>query len=241
MPLPSDLLRLNQAISRLGYCSRRKADELILAGQVMVNDKKVLEFNTKVNVRTDKISINKNILESKPCTYILMNKPKDVITTCHDEKNRKSIVDLLPNDLKNLKPVGRLDRNSVGLIILTDDGYLANLITHPSRHIPKTYWVKINGHIKANELKALANGIELSDGLTSPAQVGLIEYSKLYSVIEITLTEGKNRQIRRMFEALGYDVKSLNRIRIGNLTIKNLKPGQFRYLTKSEINELVGH
>ncbi len=238
--MKNEFLRLNQAISRLGYCSRRKADELIESGKVLVNNQPISEFNYKVDVQVDKIKVNNQVLEIKPCTYLLFNKPKDIITTCQDDSQRKTIIDILPLEFKHLKPVGRLDRKTTGLIILTDDGYFANAITHPSRHIAKKYYVKVSGCLNHKKIQNLACGIQLEEGITSPAQVKLLSASKDFSTFEIEIFEGKNRQIRRMCEIIGHEVKALMRIGIGNLKLNSLKEGQYRFLSKSEINSLKG-
>lgn len=238
--MENEVLRLNQALSRLGLCSRRKADKLIESGQILINGKLASEFNIKVNIKFDKITISNEVLKAQRCSYIVVNKPKGIVTTRSDENNRMTIIDILPVNLRHLKPIGRLDKNSSGLILLTDDGYFANKITHPSNHIPKTYYVRVQGHLTSKSARQLATGIELDDCLTAPAQVHLISANKDYSEFEIVLTEGRNRQIRRMCEKIGHRIKILSRISIGGLQLNGLREGQFRFLNKQELNHLKG-
>jgi 23S rRNA pseudouridine2605 synthase len=226
-------LRLNRAIAATGICSRRDADELVKARRVKVNGVIVDDLSMQVDLAKDRIQVDGKPLYKKAYDYIVLYKPKGVVTTCDDEKGRRTVLDLLPPDLQHLKPVGRLDRDSEGMIILTNDGALAQTLTHPSHHIDKTYRVTVDGHIDQNALKTLSEGVRLSEGMTQRANV-----HSLLSTFVIVISEGRNRQIRRMCAKVGYNVLRLVRERIGALQLNLKEPGQWRQLMASEVSLL---
>ena len=230
-----NLERLQKIIARAGVCSRREAEKLISDGKVTVDGKIIRELGFKAD------SKQKIRVEGKPLTlndekiYILLNKPRGFVSTTHDERGRKTILDLIGIS-ERVYPVGRLDLNSEGLILLTNDGELTNLLIHPRFEVKKTYRAKISGEITEEKLDKLRAGIELDDGLTAPAEI----YRLDKDLIEITIHEGRNRQVRRMFAAIGCDVKRLKRIKFGNLTLEGVGVGKYRFLTASEVAELQG-
>lgn len=230
--------RLNQAIAKAGVCSRRAADRLISAGRVSVNGKIVVDFSLSIDPDGDELAIDGQAVSLKSFVYIAMNKPPGVVTTCSDEFGRTNILDLLPEKLRHLKPVGRLDMDSEGLIILTNDGELTQKITHPAHHLEKVYLVTVDGRISDKHLKQMSAGIILPEGRTLPAQTRLIKRTDEYSVFELMIKEGKNRQIRRMSAKLGYRVVRLLRVAIGGLQLGQMAPGAWRYLSRDEINWL---
>ncbi len=232
------LYRLNRAIALTGIASRRKADELIAAGKVMVNGVLTTDFSLLVDIDQDQIVVDGEEVVTRFHDYLLLNKPKDYVSTCDDERGRRTVLDLLPPELRHLKPVGRLDRDSEGLILLTNDGELAKLLTHPSHDVAKIYEVTVKGQMQAADYSALAKGIRLSDGVTRPAKVRKISANSHATTFEMQLYEGRNRQIRRMCAALGYDVNRLVRVAIGGLQLRQLPPGKWRRLTDSEISTL---
>ena len=219
--------RLNKYIASTGICSRRKADELILAGRVRVNDQKVelLGFHVR----------------EKDKFY----KPAGYITTADDEKNRKTIYDLIPEELHHLKPVGRLDKDSTGLIILTNDGEFINEMTHPSIKVPKVYLVHIDGRFTAENAEKMLNGIVIEtdsgEKKTAYAETLPIEVNSKSSEIQVVLYQGINRQIRKMFAKLGFEVKSLKRIQHATLTLEGLKRGQIKAIKPKQVKELKGY
>lgn len=231
-------MRLNQAIARTGYCSRRKADELIAAGKVRVNGKVVQDFGIQIDPDEDDLVVEGKQLQFSHLIYVAMNKPPGVVTTMSDESGRETVIDLLPNKLRSLRPVGRLDMYSEGLLLLTNDGHFAQRLTHPSMHLYKTYELELRGTISDKHLKMMASGVELEDGKTLPAKVKLISRNKTYSEIEISIMEGRNRQIRRMCSLLGYSVVRLRRLGIGMLRLGLIPTGSWRYLTDAEVRLL---
>lgn len=230
-------MRLNKYIASSGICSRRKADELIESGVVSVNGKKITELGFQVENK-DKVFINNELIRPKKHEYFRFYKPTGYITTAEDEKDRKIIYDLLPPTMHNLKPVGRLDRDSSGLIILTNDGELINELTHPSIKVPKVYIVRVNGNVHLHHLEKMAQGIEIEKGKIAYADSTLIESSNKESTLQITLFQGLNRQIRKMFEIFGFEVISLKRIQHATITIEGLKKGQFKPIKPQQIKEL---
>jgi len=228
------LERLQKVIAHAGIASRRKAEELILSGNVQVNGKVVTELGIKVDPAKDIIRVNgKEVaIEEKKIT-ILLNKPTKVITSMTDPQGRTTVIDLL--DLKQrVYPVGRLDYDTEGLLLLTNDGELANRLMHPSYEIDKTYEVIIKGIPADSQLDRLRKGIRLEDGITSPAIVKRLEQKNHQTKIHITIHEGRNRQVRKMFEAIHFPVIRLKRIRYGFLTLKGVLPGNYRLLTEEE-------
>lgn len=229
--------RLNKYIASSGLCSRRKADELIESGVVQVNGKKVTELGYSVQNK-DKVFVNGKIIHPVKHEYYRFYKPAGYITTSDDEKGRKTIYDLLPENLHHLKPVGRLDRESTGLIILTNDGDLINDLTHPSVKVPKLYRVAINGKITQNDIDKMYKGIEIEPNKMAYAQVDVLEVDNTHTVMEILLYQGLNRQIRRMFEYLGFEVVSLKRIQHAIFNLDGLKRGEFKPIKPRQIKDL---
>lgn len=229
--------RLNKYIASSGICSRRKADELIEAGVVMVNGKTITELGYSVAPK-DKVFVNKKLIHPVKHEYYRFYKPAGYITTSDDEKGRKTIYDLLPEKLHNLKPVGRLDRESTGLLILTNDGDLINELTHPSAKVPKLYRVTIKGKITNNDIDTMYKGIEIEEGKMAYAEVSVLEIDNSHTTMEILLYQGMNRQIRKMFEHLGFEVVSLKRIQHATLNLDGLKRGEFKPIKPQQIKEL---
>jgi pseudouridine synthase len=232
-------LRLNQALAATGFCSRRKADELIAAGRVAVNGTVCTDFSRTIDPQNDRLHVDGKALAFQPHIYIALHKPRGVVTTTADERGRKSVIDLLPASLRHLKPVGRLDMNSEGLLILTNDGEFALRLTHPRHHLPKLYAVRVRGQVSDRHVRQLASGVQLEDGITLPAEVTVTERNKTYTDLQITLKEGRNRQIRRMFAYLGYPVQRLVRLAIGGLQLGHTAAGTWRYLTSQEVSALL--
>ena len=231
--------RLQKIISRAGLMSRREAEKFILAGKVSVDGKIISELGTKFDSQKNKICVEgKELTFAEKKVYLLLNKPKGYISTAKDDRGRRTVLDLISGINERVYPVGRLDFDSEGLILLTNDGELMNKLLHPKFKIAKTYRAKIVGKISAEKLSKLSEGIELEDGLTAPAKFSLLDAGKNFSTVEITIREGRNRQIRRMFAAVGHEVIFLRRIKFAGLTLKNLPVGKFRSLTEREIFSL---
>lgn len=231
-------MRLNQAIARSGYCSRRQADDLIAAGKVKVNGEAVRDFSCQIDPDLDELIVEGKKLNFANNIYVLLNKPPGVVTSRSDQDGRETVMDFLPLDLQDLKPVGRLDMYSEGLLILTNDGDLTQRLTHPSMHLPKLYEVRVKGTVTNGHLQKMSNGVVLDDGKTLPAKVKLISRNKTYSEFEISIIEGRNRQIRRMCSHLGYSVVRLRRLGIGRLQLGLIPTGSWRYLTDAEVRLL---
>lgn len=231
--------RLQKVIAHAGFASRRKAEQLILEGQVKVNGEIVKELGIKVS-STDKIEVNGIPVEREEPVYFLFYKPRGVISSVKDEKGRKVVTDFLPEVKQRVYPVGRLDYDTSGLILLTNDGEFAYLLMHPSGEIEKVYVAKIKGIPSKEKLKTLERGVVLDDGKTAPAKVKMLslDKKKQTSIIEIVIHEGKNRQVRRMFEAIGHQVMKLKRERYGMLTLQGLNVGDARELTPHEVKQL---
>ena len=230
-------VRLNKYIASCGLCSRRKADELILEGAVCINGATVKEVGVIVQPK-DKVFVNKKLIKPTKHQYYRFYKPAGYITTRSDDQGRKTIYDILPEELYGLKPVGRLDKDSTGLLILTNDGDFINTLTHPSIKIPKIYLVSINSAIHRHELEKLANGIELEPGKIAYADIQVLAMDSGHTEMQVTLYQGMNRQIRRMFKSVGYEVKTLKRIQHATLTLEGLKRGEFKPIKPMQIKEL---
>lgn len=232
--------RLQKILAQAGVASRRKCEELILAGKVEVNGEVVTELGTKADPDTDEISVSGRAIKAQQKLYLMLNKPKGVITSATDPEGRKVVTDYIKGIKERVYPVGRLDYDSEGLLLLTNDGELAQKLTHPSHHVPKTYLATVEGIPHGDSLDKLRRGIQLEDGMTAPAELDYydVDQEKKQATIRITIYEGKNRQVRRMFDAISHPVKRLKRIAMGNLYLQNLKRGLYRHLTKSEVNEL---
>ena len=230
--------RLQKVMANSGICSRRKAEELILAGKVKVDGKIVTELGLKVN--------EKNIIEvgGKPISreekeYYLLNKPRGVLTTTSDDKNRKTVVDLIDTD-KRIYPVGRLDYDTTGVLMLTNDGDFANMIMHPKNEIDKVYVAKIKGIVNGEAVHKLEDGVMIDDSFVKASRVKVkkIDTKTNHSLVEITIHEGKNHQVKKMFEAVGYLVDKLKRERVAFLTVDDLNSGEYRKLSNKEISKL---
>lgn len=231
--------RLQKVIAQAGIASRRKAEELIVEGKVKVNGKVVKELGTKVGV-SDQVEVGGVPLERERKVYYLFYKPRGVISAVADDKQRKVVTDFFPFVEERIFPVGRLDYDTSGLLILTNDGEFSNLLTHPRYKIEKTYIARLNGIPQRYLLKRLAEGIKLEDGKTAPAKVKelSVDKRKQRALIEITIHEGRNRQVRRMFEAIGFEVQKLKRERYAFLNLNGLNAGEFRELTTHEVKQL---
>ena len=232
-------VRLQKYMAEAGIASRRKSEELIAAGKVRVNGK-VAEIGDKINPRTDKVTVSgKKVVKSKKQVYIMLHKPRGFITTMHDEMDRKCVAELIADVPERVYPVGRLDRESEGLLLLTNDGEFANALTHPSKHVPKTYRVTVRPDVTKEQLDSFENGIEIDGKMTLPAEVRVLDKQAGRVVLEVVIYEGRNRQIRKMCEALGLEVARLKRTKIGSLKLGMLKPGEYRYLHEEEIHGLL--
>ena len=239
--------RIQKLLSQWGIASRRHAEDLIMAGRVTLNGKPA-KLGDKADPNHDRLLVDGKPIKAinRPRNlYLLLNKPKDVLSTCEDPRGRKTVLDLLPRDLqqgKGLHPVGRLDRNSTGALLLTNDGELTLRLTHPRYHLPKTYDVWLAGHPSDEDLEQWRSGIDLDGQKTLPATLEILEETRDQTHLLITMTEGRNRQIRRLAEDLGFEVLKLNRRSIGPLKLndrgKSLSSGQFRFLTPGEIKLL---
>ena len=233
--------RLNKYIASTGFCSRRKADELILDGRVRVNDKTVSELGFYVREK-DRVYIDNKLVKPQKLEYYKFYKPAGYITTSDDEKGRKTIYDIIPPELRHLKPVGRLDKDSSGLIILTNDGEFINEMTHPSIKVPKVYIVTINGRFTPDDAEKMFNGIEIEtdsgERKIAYAETLPMETDKNSSRIQVVLYQGINRQIRKMFAKLGFEVESLKRIQHATLTIEGLKKGQVKPIKPKQVKEI---
>nr|WP_300095107.1 pseudouridine synthase [Sedimentibacter sp.] len=232
--------RLQKYIARCGVSSRRKAEELILNGCVKVNGAVVTELGTKINPEKDFVTVdNKKISETKNLVYIKLYKPEGYVTTVKDQFGRKTVLDLI-NINERIYPIGRLDYNTSGLLLLTNDGDLANKLMHPKYHIYKTYVAEVEGRISEEAIMKLKSGVKIEDYKTAPARVNLISVSGNSSVVQVSIYEGKNRQVRKMLDAVGHSVRSLKRISFGKINLDDLKPGSWVHLNEEEINFLKG-
>ncbi len=229
--------RLNKYIASSGLCSRRKADELIESGVVNVNGKIVKELGFQVGPK-DKVFVNKVLLHPKKLEYYRFYKPAGYITTSEDEKGRKTIYDVIPKELSELKPVGRLDKDSTGLLIMTNDGDLINQLTHPSVKVSKVYIVSVEGKVNVNDLDTMYKGIEIEKDKIAYADAQIIEFDKDSTMLQVVLTQGLNRQIRKMFDYLGHPVISLKRIQHATISIDGLKRGQIKPIKPAQIKDL---
>ena len=230
--------RLQKVIANSGVASRRKAEELISQGKVSVNGEVITELGTKVSEK-DEILVNGIVINREEKVYYLLNKPREVISSAHDEHNRKTVVDLIDED-KRIYPVGRLDYDTTGLIILTNDGELTNLLTHPSNEIDKVYVAKIKGTLTPSEIMALKKGVVIDGFKTSKSKVKVksIDKKNDTSIVEIIIHEGKNHQVKKMFEAVNHEVLKLKRERIGFLDLTGLNSGEYRKLNHKEVSKL---
>lgn len=237
--------RLQKILSRHGIASRREAEQMILAGRVAVNGNKVTELGTKANPESDRIEVDGKLLQTNAPTfvYLLLNKPIGVMSTCDDPQGRKTVLDILPSQYRHVYPVGRLDYNSSGALILTNNGDFANYLMHPRHHVPKTYEVWVKDIPSDRIIKRWQDGIILDGKLTLPASVNIRQierdkYQTPRTQLQIVLSEGRNRQIRRVAEQLGHPVLSLHRVAIATISLETLKVGAYRLLIDQEIETL---
>ena len=230
-------VRLNKYIANSGVCSRREADNFILAGVVTVNGEVVTELGTKVNINTDDIRFNGERLKGETKIYIVMNKPKGYVTTASDPHADKTVMDLLKGCPSRVFPVGRLDKNTTGVLMFTNDGEIAEKLTHPSYDKKKIYQVSLDSKLRGEDYDKILSGVELSDGVIAADALEYIEEDD-HRKLGIEIHSGKNRIVRRIFESLGYEVKALDRVYFAGLTKKGLKRGEWRYLSEGETNLL---
>lgn len=231
--------RLQKVIAHCGVASRRKAEELILAGKVKVNGKIVVELGTKVT-SSDTIEVEGVKIEGENKVYFLLYKPTGVISAVSDDKKRKVVTDFLPYVKERIYPVGRLDYDTSGLLLLTNDGEFANLLTHPKYEVHKTYVARVKGLVSRESLRILERGVKLEDGVTAPARAKVVsaDKTKNKTIVEITIHEGRNRQVRRMFDAIGHPVQKLKRENYAFLHLGGLGTGDSRELTPHEVKKL---
>lgn len=233
-------MRLNKYIASAGVCSRRKADELIENGNVKVNGATIKAMGWQVE-EDDVVEVNGRVIEAVgKKVYVVVNKPLGYITSMQDEKDRDTVADLVADIPQRLFPVGRLDYNTTGLLIMTNDGELTQTLTHPRHKVYKTYVAKVAGVISDSRLAKLRKGVDIGGFVTSPAKVRLVKQMPRHAVVEISIREGKNRQVRKMFAAVGNKVQDLHRTAIGEIRLGRLKEGHYRKLTKEEIAYLKG-
>ena len=235
-------IRLQKYLAEAGIASRRKCEEYITDGRIKVNGKIINELGTKVNPEKDEIYFDDKKIENKEeLVYILLNKPIGYVTTAKDQFNRDTVMNLIKIK-ERIVPVGRLDMYTSGALLLSNDGNFVYKITHPKHEINKTYTVTLKGIVKKEDIEKLEKGVDIGGYTTKPAKVKILktDIEKNISRLEITIHEGKNRQVRKMCEAIGKKVQALHRTKIGNISVKTLKIGQWRYLTKKEIQELKG-
>lgn len=233
--------RLQKYLAQCGVASRRKCEELVLQGRVQVNGVTVTELGTKINPEKDKIKFDgKDIKQSPKLVYILLNKPIGYVTTADDQFGRDTVLDLVKVK-ERIVPVGRLDMYTSGALILTNDGNFVYQVTHPKHEIEKTYTVTIKGIVQNSEVEQLRNGIKIDDYITKPARVKILktDTEKGISRLEITIHEGKNRQVRKMCEAVGRKVLALHRSKIGGIGVKDIELGKWRYLTANEVQQIL--
>ena len=232
-------IRLQKFLSEAGVASRRKAEEMIRSGMVKVNGS-VAEIGDSVDPQRDNVYVSgKKIKKESSLRYILLNKPRGYVTTTDDELGRKCVLELIKGVKERIYPVGRLDRVSEGALILTNDGEFANAMMHPSKHVPKTYRVTVRHDITAQQIDELSSGVMIEGRMTAPADVQLLQKEEGRAVVEIVLYEGRNRQIRRMCEALGLEVARLKRTAVGSVKLGMLRPGEWRDLTAQEVESLL--
>ena len=232
-------VRLQKFLAESGVASRRKSEELIDQGKVRVNGR-VAMIGDKIDPKKDTVTVNgKKIVKTKTFTYMVLHKPRGFITTMSDEMDRKCVAELIKDAPGRVYPVGRLDRDSEGMLLFTNDGAFANAMTHPTKHVPKTYRVTVRPSISEEQITALTQGVIIDDRKTAPAEVRVITKEEGRVVLEIILYEGRNRQIRKMCEEVGLEVARLKRTAIGSIKLGMLKQGDWRNLTEDEVRKLM--
>ncbi len=231
-------MRLNRYIAAAGICSRRKADELIEAGNVKVNGAVCRQMGVQVD-EDDRVTVNGKLIRPRTKkTYVALNKPAGYITSMEDDRDRATVAELVADIPERLFPVGRLDYNTTGLLLMTDDGDLAQRIAHPGHEVYKTYVATVSGILSDARLARLRKGVDIGGFITSPAKVRILKQNPRSTVVEIAIREGKNRQVRKMFAAVGNKVQTLERTAIGQIRLGRLKEGHYRKLTREEIEYL---
>lgn len=231
-------MRLQKYLAHAGIASRRKSEELITDGRVKVNGQIVTEVGYKIDPLKDKVYFDdKRIKTIKEYTYVMINKPIGVVSTAKDEKNRTTVVDLVPGD-KRIYPIGRLDIDTTGLLLLTNDGKLAHKLMHPSTEVDKVYIATVEGTPNKHGLEKLRNGITIDGYKLSKSEIKILKSYNTDSIVKVTIHEGRNRQVKKMFERIGHPVKKLKRISFGPIELANLELGSYRYLTEEEVKEL---
>ncbi len=232
--------RLQKVIANSGYCSRRKAEDLISAGKVKVNGTVISELGFKVD-GNDQIMVNNEILSREEKEYIILNKPRGVVTTTRDDKNRKTVLDLIKTN-KRLYPVGRLDYDTTGALLLTNDGELTNLLIHPRNKVDKVYIAKVRGFFDKESSLKMSRGVIIDGVKTAKCFVKLKKFDKKSnsSLVEVVIHEGRNHQVKKMFNAVGFDVLKLKREMFAFLDVNGLKSGEYRYLSIKEVKQLYG-
>lgn len=239
-----EIVRLQKYIAMCGIASRRAAETMISEGRVCVNGEKVTEQGVKIEIGADKVMVDGEVIKNKNKKYyIMLNKPVGYVTTVKDQFGRPTVIDLIKADLKDERifPVGRLDYETEGLLLLTNDGDFTYKVTHPKFHMDKTYIAAVKGGVSIHDMNCLREGIRLDDGFkTSPAKAEITDVKNGYTFVKLTIHEGKNRQVRRMFEALGKNIAALQRLSIGTVELGNLPLGRWRHLTSHEISYLQG-
>ena len=234
-------MRINKYIALCGVASRRKAEELILAGKVKVNDNIVTELSYQVDEENDVVKVDDKIIkEENKLVYILLNKPEGYITTVKDQFDRESVLDLVTDIKERVYPIGRLDYETSGLLLLTNDGDLTYKLTHPKHEVDKTYVARVKGKLTPDEIKMFKSGLKIEDYVTAPAKLKVIRYDEKtnVSLLEIKIHEGKNRQVRKMCKAINHPVLRLKRTAMGKIRIGECEIGKYRYLTEDEIKYL---
>lgn len=238
LPESSSSIRINRYLSMCGVASRRKAEELVLKGRVRVNRSVITELGTRVHPGRDQVFVDgKPVVQVHEHVYLVLNKPKDAITTLSDERGRRTVMGLFKSRHR-VYPIGRLDRNTTGVLLLTNNGEFANRLMHPRYEIPKTYRVTLSRTAASEHLHSLARGVRLGEKKTAEAELFVIPHSRGKEIL-ITLHEGRNRQVRRMFEALGYEVTKLDRVAYGPITHEGLGRGETRNLSRREVRKLM--
>lgn len=227
--------RLQKVIAESGIASRRKAEDLITAGKVKVNGQIIRKLGTKVS-SNDTVEVNNQIIEKEPKEYYILNKPRGVVTTTNDEHKRKTVVDLIPTKAR-IYPVGRLDYDTTGVLLLTNDGEFANILMHPNDNVSKVYMAKLNGIIKGEQINKLKEGVEIDGTLVVASRVKLKKVNEKNNtcMVQITIHEGKNHQVKKMFEKVGFQVDKLKREKVAFFDLKDLQSGEFRKLTPKEV------
>ncbi len=235
----SPLERLHKVLAHAGFGSRRKCEQLIVAGAVQVDGRTVTELGVKVDPARQKIKCGDRYLKAAPPVAYILNKPRGVVTTTNDERGRKTVLDCMQGVRERLYPAGRLDADSQGLVVMTNDGALTEKLTHPRFRVPKTYHVIVRGLLPPDIVSKVQRGVWLSEGKTGPVRVRVVKRTREATVLEVTLHEGMNREVRRVFARWGFKVKRLKRVRIGGLALGGLSEGQFRRLAPEDLQRLL--